>query len=117
LPGIYRDIGFDLPMEHWADRARTKNSRCKYHRSPDVVRKTYDQRQPKTRQRDMQLLSGAMPSADSRNGEAGFDPIIVAPFDAELLGTGGSKDQFSWNNSFATQQTKGIFGSQCRVNI
>src|SRR4029453_6849984 len=33
------------------------------------------------------------------------------------LGTGGSKDQFFWNNSFATPQTNEISGSQHRVNI
>jgi len=28
-----------------------------------------------------------MPSADSRYRQVGFEPIVVAPFDAELLGT------------------------------
>ena len=32
-------------------------------------------------------------------------------------GTGGLKDQCSWNNSFATLLTKGISGSHRRVNI
>src|ERR1041385_5109097 len=33
------------------------------------------------------------------------------------LDTGGSKDQFFWNNSFVTQQTNEISGSQRPVNI
>jgi len=71
------------------------------------------ERQPKMRQRDMQFTFWNNAISRFRDiGEVGFEPIVVAPFDAELLGTGGSKDQFSWNNSFATQQTNEISGSQ-----
>src|SRR5437870_9807702 len=88
---FYRDIGFDLPMEHLGPVARgsRKFSGVKYHRitGRGDEKQLYD-RAPANNaaakhathfleQRWQQIREIS---------ECGFDPIIVAPFDAELFG-------------------------------
>src|SRR6266487_4796564 len=88
---FYRDVGFDLPMEHLGPIARgsRKFSGVKYFRitGRGEEKELYDREGAEkavemhaahfVEQRQMQLreLRGL-----------GFDPIIVAPFDAELFG-------------------------------
>ena len=88
---FYRDVGFDLPMEHLGPIARgsRKFSGVKYFRitGRGKEKELYDREAAEkavemhaghfVEQRQMQLreLSGLS-----------FDPIIVAPFDAELFG-------------------------------
>jgi 1,4-alpha-glucan branching enzyme len=88
---FYRDVGFDLPMEHLGPIARgsRKFSGVKYFRitGRGKEKELYDREAAENavemhaghfvEQRQMQLreLSGLS-----------FDPIIVAPFDAELFG-------------------------------
>ena len=88
---FYRDIGFDLPMEHLGSIARgtRKFSGVKYHRitGGGGEKQLYDRTAAENaaakhaihflEQRRQQILE---------IGEFGFDPIIVAPFDAELFG-------------------------------
>jgi 1,4-alpha-glucan branching enzyme len=88
---FYRDIGFDLPMEHLGSIARgtRKFSGVKYHRitGGGAEKQLYDRTAAENaavkhaihflEQRRQQILE---------IGEFGFDPIIVAPFDAELFG-------------------------------
>jgi 1,4-alpha-glucan branching enzyme len=88
---FYRDIGFDLPMEHLGPIARgiRKFSSLKYHR----VTGHGDDKQLYDR---MTAESAATKHAshflEQRRkqireiGEVGFEPIIITPFDAELLG-------------------------------
>jgi 1,4-alpha-glucan branching enzyme len=88
---FYRDIGFDLPMEHLGPVARgsRKFSGVKYHR----ITGRGDEKQLYNR--------AAAESAASKHAihflkqchrqtceiaEFGFEPIIVAPFDTELFG-------------------------------
>jgi 1,4-alpha-glucan branching enzyme len=88
---FYRDIGFDLPMEHLGPIARgtRKFSGIKYHRiSGHGDDKTlYDQMAA-----DETVTKHASHFLEQRReqireiGEIGFDPIIIAPFDAELFG-------------------------------
>ena len=75
-------------------------------------------RQPKMRQRDMQFTfwNNAI-SRFAISAKSVSSRLLSLRSMRNCLGTGGSKDQFSWNNSFATQQTNEISGSQCRVNI
>ena len=88
---FYRDIGFDLPLEHFGPVARgqRKFAGMKYHRitgrrdekefyDREAAEKTaeahathfFDQRQQQIRE----------------VSELDFDPIVVVPFDAELFG-------------------------------
>src|SRR6184192_2592568 len=88
---FYRDVGFDLPMQHLGPVARgmRKFSGVKYHRitGRGNQKQLYD-RAPANNaaakhathfleQRWQQIREIS---------ECGFDPIIVAPFDAELFG-------------------------------
>jgi len=88
---FYRDVGFDLPMEHLAQIARgqRKFAGMKYHRitGRDKEKELYDREAAEKaaethavhfleqRQRQICEISGL-----------GFDPVIVVPFDAELFG-------------------------------
>ena len=88
---FYRDIGFDLPMEHLGPVARgiRKFSGVKYHRitGRGDEKQLYDRVAAESaaakharyflEQRQQQLREVS---------ESGFEPIIVAPFDAELFG-------------------------------
>ena len=88
---FYRDIGFDLPMEHLGPiaRGRRKFSGVKYHRitGGGDEKQLYDRAAAKDaaakhashflEQRRQQIHEIT---------ESGFDPIVVAPFDAELFG-------------------------------
>jgi 1,4-alpha-glucan branching enzyme len=88
---FYRDIGFDLPMEHLGPIARRtrKFSGVKYYRitGSGDDKQLYDRAAAEEaaakhaihflQQRRQQICE---------IGEFGFDPIIVVPFDAELFG-------------------------------
>jgi 1,4-alpha-glucan branching enzyme len=88
---FYRDIGFDLPIEHLEPVAREtrKFSGMKYHRitGPGNKKQLYGRTAAESaatkhaihflEQRREQILELA---------ELGFAPIIIAPFDAELFG-------------------------------
>jgi 1,4-alpha-glucan branching enzyme len=88
---FYRDIGFDLPMEHLGPIARgsRKFSGVKYHRitGSGDEKQLYDRAAAKDatvrhashflKQRRQQIREIS---------QSGFDPIVVAPFDAELFG-------------------------------
>jgi 1,4-alpha-glucan branching enzyme len=88
---FYRDIGFDLPMDHLGPVARgtRKFSGVKYHRitGQSVEKDLYDRDAAEKaadghathfleqRRQQLQTL-----------GALNFDPIVVVPFDAELFG-------------------------------
>jgi 1,4-alpha-glucan branching enzyme len=88
---FYRDVGFDLPMEHLGPIAREsrKFSGVKYHRitGRGDEKQLYDRAAAEKaaakhashflEQRRQQLRDIS---------ESGLDPIVVAPFDAELFG-------------------------------
>lgn len=88
---FYRDAGFDLPMEHLGPIARgtRKFSGVKYQRitGPGDEKEFYD---PIAAERVAETQ--AIHFLDERRRQirgvtaAGFDPIIVVPFDAELFG-------------------------------
>jgi 1,4-alpha-glucan branching enzyme len=88
---FYRDIGFDLPMEHLGSAARgtRKFSGVKYHRitGRGEEKQLYD----RTAAENM-AAQHAIHFLDEIHeqireiSELGFDPIVVAPFDAELFG-------------------------------
>src|SRR5947207_1397633 len=97
LPGrsvyreFYRDIGFDLPMEHLGPVARgtRKFSGVKYHRitGRDDGKQLYDRAAAENA-----AATHASHFLEQRReqireiSELGFNPIVVAPFDAELFG-------------------------------
>src|SRR6188472_4547023 len=88
---FYRDIGFDLPMEHLGSIARgtRKFSGVKYHRitGRGDEKQLYDRTAAENTaaQHAVHFLKQIHQQiAEIR--EEGFDPIIVAPFDAELFG-------------------------------
>jgi 1,4-alpha-glucan branching enzyme len=88
---FYRDIGFDLPMEHLGPVARgeRKFAGMKYHRitgcgeekelyDPEAAEKAAEAHAIhflEQRRQQIREISGL-----------GFDPIVVVPFDAELFG-------------------------------
>src|SRR6266446_5057521 len=88
---FYRDIGFDLPMEHLGPIARgsRKFSGVKYHRitgrgeekelydraAAEKAVETHAAHFLEQRRQQIRLIS-----------ESGFDPLVVVPFDAELFG-------------------------------
>jgi 1,4-alpha-glucan branching enzyme len=88
---FYRDIGFDLPMEHLGPIARgtRKFSGVKYHRitGHGDEKQLYDRTAAENAaaQHAIHFLEQCHQQI-SEIGEVGFDPIIVAPFDAELFG-------------------------------
>jgi 1,4-alpha-glucan branching enzyme len=88
---FYRDIGFDLPMEHLGSIARgtRKFSSVKYHRitGPGNEKQLYDRRAAENAAAQHAIHFLEQCHQQTREiGEVGFDPIIVAPFDAELFG-------------------------------
>src|SRR5438552_3714088 len=88
---FYRDVGFDLPMEHLGPIARghRKFAGMKYHRitgrgeekelydreAAEKVAETHAIHFLEQRRRQIREISAV-----------GFDPVIVVPFDAELFG-------------------------------
>jgi 1,4-alpha-glucan branching enzyme len=88
---FYRDAGFDLPLEHLgpAGRGTRKFSGVKYHRitGRGDEKELYD---PVAAERVVETQ--AIHFLDERRRQirevtaAGFDPIVVIPFDAELFG-------------------------------
>jgi len=88
---FYRDAGFDLPMEHLGpvSHGTRKFSGVKYHRitGRGDEKELYD---PVAAQRVAEAQ--AIHFLDERRRQirgvtaAGFDPIVVVPFDAELFG-------------------------------
>jgi 1,4-alpha-glucan branching enzyme len=88
---FYRDIGFDLPMEHLGSIARgtRKFSGVKYHRitGRGDEKQLYDRTAAENAaaQHAIHFLEQCREQI-REIGEVGFDPIIVAPFDAELFG-------------------------------
>jgi 1,4-alpha-glucan branching enzyme len=88
---FYRDIGFDLPMEHLGPIARgtRKFSGVKYHR---ITGSGDDKQLYHQAAAEKAAAKHAIHFLEQRRqqireiGEVGFDPIIVAAFDAELFG-------------------------------
>jgi 1,4-alpha-glucan branching enzyme len=88
---FYRDIGFDLPVEHLGSFARgtRKFSGLKYHR---ITGRSGEKQLYQRRAAENVAARQAIHFLEQRRGEirqireSGFDPIIVAPFDAELFG-------------------------------
>jgi len=88
---FYRDIGFDLPMQHLGPVARgtRKFSGVKYHRitGRGDGKQLYDRAAAENA-----AATHASHFLEQRReqireiSELGFDPIVVAPFDAELFG-------------------------------
>ncbi len=88
---FYRDIGFDLPMEHLGSIARgtRKFSGVKYHRITrhGDEKELYDRTTAENAAtRHAVHFLKACRDRIQEIGEVGFDPITVAPFDAELFG-------------------------------
>ena len=88
---FYRDIGFDLPMEHLGSIGRgiRKFSGVKYHRitGPGTEKQLYHRTAAENAaaQHANHFLEQCRQQI-REIGELGFEPIIVAPFDAELFG-------------------------------
>jgi 1,4-alpha-glucan branching enzyme len=88
---FYRDIGFDLPMEHLGPIARgsRKFSGVKYHRitGGGGEKQLYDRAAAENAaaKHASHFLEQRRQQA-RKISELGFDPIVVAPFDAELFG-------------------------------
>jgi 1,4-alpha-glucan branching enzyme len=89
---FYRDIGFELPLEHlWpgADSPLRKFTGIKYHRITDRHREK-DLYEPATAQRVADGHAAHFLNARKQQlndlRALDFDPIVVAPFDAELFG-------------------------------
>ena len=88
---FYRDIGFDLPLDHLGSVARglRKFAGVKYHRitGRSAVKDLYD---PETAQRTADGHAAHFLEERRRQvrelGAANFQPIVVVPFDAELFG-------------------------------
>jgi 1,4-alpha-glucan branching enzyme len=88
---FYRDIGFDLPMEHLGPLARgsRKFSGVKYHRitGRGNEKQLYDR--PAAENAAAKHASHFLEQRRQQIrdiSEFGFDPIVIAPFDAELFG-------------------------------
>jgi 1,4-alpha-glucan branching enzyme len=88
---FYRDLGFDLPMEHLGLIARgtRKFSGLKYHRitGRGDEKQLYDRAAAEnaTAKHASHFLEERRQQIRDIS-EFGFDPIVVAPFDAELFG-------------------------------
>ena len=88
---FYRDIGFDLPMEHLGPVARgsRKFSGVKYHR---ITGRGGEKQLYERAAAENAAAKHASHFLEQRRqqireiSELGFDPIVVAPFDAELFG-------------------------------
>jgi 1,4-alpha-glucan branching enzyme len=88
---FYRDVGFDLPMEHLGPIARghRKFTGMKYHRitGRGEEKELYDREAAKkpAEMHAVHFLEQRRQQIRETSG-LGFDPMIVVPFDAELLG-------------------------------
>ena len=88
---FYRDIGFDLPMEHLGSiaRGRRKFSGVKYHRitGHGDEKELYDRTAAENvaTQHAVHFLKECREQIQEI-GQVGLNPITVAPFDAELFG-------------------------------
>jgi 1,4-alpha-glucan branching enzyme len=88
---FYRDVGFDLPPEHLGPMARgqRKFAGIKYHRitGGGGDKELYD---PEAAEKAAETHAAHFLEQRRRQtaevGKQGFDPIVVAPFDAELFG-------------------------------
>ena len=88
---FYRDIGFDLPMEHLGPIARgtRKFSGVKYHR---ITGRNNEKQLYDPTEAEHAAIKHARHFLEQRRqqiheiSEFGFESIIVAPFDAELFG-------------------------------
>jgi len=88
---FYRDIGFDLPMEYLGPimRGTRKFSGMKYHR---ITGHGDDKQFYDPTAAESAAIGHADHFLEQRReqireiGEVGFEPLIVAPFDAELFG-------------------------------
>jgi 1,4-alpha-glucan branching enzyme len=88
---FYRDVGFELPMEHLGPiaRGRRKFSGVKYHRitARGEEKELYDpEAAEKAAEKDAAHFLEQRRRQIAEVGGLGFDPVIVAPFDAELFG-------------------------------
>jgi 1,4-alpha-glucan branching enzyme len=88
---FYRDIGFDLPIEHLGAIARgtRKFSGVKYHRitGPGNQKELYDPAVAENAAaKHARHFLGQRQQQIEQLNEFGFEPIVVAPFDAELFG-------------------------------
>ena len=88
---FYRDIGFDLPMEHLGpiSRGTRRFSGMKYHRitAHGDDKQLYDRMAAdETATKHATQFLERCREQIREIGEVGFDPIIVTPFDAELFG-------------------------------
>jgi len=88
---FYRDIGFDLPFEHLGPIARgsRKFSGVKYHRitGSGDEKQLYDRAAAENAAAKHASHFLEQRRQQAREiGELGFEPIVVAPFDAELFG-------------------------------
>jgi 1,4-alpha-glucan branching enzyme len=88
---FYRDIGFDLPFEHLGPIARgtRKFSGVKYHRitGRSDEKQLYDRTAAESAAAQHAIHFLEQRREQIREiSEFGFQPIIVAPFDAELFG-------------------------------
>jgi 1,4-alpha-glucan branching enzyme len=88
---FYRDVGFDLPMEHLGPiaRGRRKFSGVKYHRitAGGEAKELYDpEAAEKAAERDAAHFLEQRRKQIAEVGGPGFGPVIVVPFDAELFG-------------------------------
>ena len=88
---FYRDVGFDLPMEHLGPVARgvRKFSGVKYYRitGEEKPKELYD-RSAAERAADTHAVHFLEQRREQfrRLDSENFDPLVVAPFDAELFG-------------------------------
>jgi 1,4-alpha-glucan branching enzyme len=86
---FYRDVGFDLPMEHLGPVARgiRKFSGVKYHRitGQNKTKELYH-RGAAERAADTHAAHFLEQRREQFRRLGDFDPIVVAPFDAELFG-------------------------------
>ena len=88
---FYRDVGFDLPLQHLGPlgHGARKFSGVKYHRvtGPDEHKELYD---PVAAKKVTETQAHHFVEERSRQihqiSAAGFDPIVLVPFDAELFG-------------------------------
>ncbi len=88
---FYRDVGFDLPMEHLGpiSRGKRKFSGMKYHRitGQGDEKELYD---PAAAEKVAEVQATHFLEQRKRQirevSALGFDPIVTIPFDAELFG-------------------------------
>src|SRR6266403_871229 len=88
---FYRDIGFDLPMEHLGPIARgsRKFSGVKYYRitGRGEEKELYDRAAAeKSVETHAAHFLEQLRQQIRQISESGFDPVVVVPFDAELFG-------------------------------